>query len=116
MLTFGKASARFIEKPLIGLSKTVFSKANTQVEKFLNPNLPKGQQFLKRTTFSTEIPLYAGVDHVDLSYANGKKVLQAFDRNGEVVAEGINGIRELMDRGLRIANRKFYGTAYPKFK
>ena len=94
-----------IEKPLIGLSKTIFPKTRTVVKKFLNPNLAKGEQLVKRTIFrGNDITAFADIHHIDLTHEAGKKVLKAFDSKDDLLAEGVEAIRQLMQKGKKRAD------------
>ncbi len=104
MLSFGaRVTARIIEKPLVGLSKTIFPKTKTVVKKILNQNLPKGEQIVKRTIPRNDITSFANVHYFDLSKQSGEKILKAFDKDGNLLAEGMNVIKQLMQKGKRTA-------------
>ena len=81
MLTFSRFGQKLIEKPLKLLSRQTLINTGTIVERYWNPNLPKGENMIKRTIVNRSIrsPLtIAGIDYFELSNLGGKKVLKAF--------------------------------------
>lgn len=111
MLTFSRFGQKLIEKPLKLLSRQTLINTGTIVERYWNPNLPKGENMIKRTIVNRSIrsPLtIAGIDYFELSNVGGKKVLKAFGEKNCCIAEGDKEIKELIKYGKEMFTRHPY--------
>ena len=86
------------------LPTITFPNTGTIVQRLFDKSATKGSQVIKRTIFPRwALFEIADIHYIDFSRVKGKKVLEAYNRNDELVAEGIPNIREKLMKVIRRA-------------
>jgi hypothetical protein len=89
----------YIKEGLKLLRTSSFEKTGTVVQTLFNETAAKGQNIVKRTIFP-QWALFeiADIHYIDLVKSGGKKVINAYNRDDRLVAEGLQAVKENLGR------------------